>query len=78
MADGMEYQVNHPDFVLASSDTPNIILEEPDGRVHFLSALLVTSVNVLVPQAIHHFSLLFNLLSRERDRPICRVRGSSL
>lgn len=45
MADGREYQVEHPDFVLASSrDIPQIIIEEADGRTHFLSALLVTSV----------------------------------
>ena len=45
MADGKEYRIEHPDFVLAaSSDVPQITIEEPDGRTHFLSALLVTSV----------------------------------
>ena len=45
MADGREYQIDHPDFVLAAaSEVPQIILEEPDGTVHFLSVLLVTSV----------------------------------
>jgi hypothetical protein len=45
MADGREYRIDHPDFVLAaSSDIPQITIEEPDGRQHFLSALLVTSV----------------------------------
>jgi hypothetical protein len=45
MADGREYPVEHPDFVLASSrDIPQIIIEEADGRTQFLSALLVTSV----------------------------------
>jgi hypothetical protein len=43
-ADGKEYRVNHPDFVAAGSDTPNIYIEEPDGAFHFLSALLITSV----------------------------------
>jgi hypothetical protein len=46
-ADGKEYKVEHPDFVLAASDTPNVILEEPTGEVHFISALLITSVAVL-------------------------------
>jgi hypothetical protein len=45
MVDGKEYRIDHPDFVLAaSSDTPQITIEEPDGSMHFLSALLVTSV----------------------------------
>ena len=45
MGDGREYRIDHPDFVLAAaSDVPQIILEEPNGAVHFLSVLLVTSV----------------------------------
>jgi hypothetical protein len=45
IADGREYRIEHPDFVIASStDVPQIIIEERDGRVHFLSPLLVTSV----------------------------------
>ena len=45
MADGREYRIDHPDFVLAAAtDVPQIILEEPDGTVHFLSVLLVTSL----------------------------------
>jgi hypothetical protein len=47
-ADGKEFKVEHPDFVLAAgSDTPNVILEDPTGEVHFISALLITSVGVL-------------------------------
>ena len=44
MADGQEYRIDHPDFVLARSDTPQVIVEEPSGSVHFLSVLLMTSV----------------------------------
>ena len=45
MADGREYRIEHPDFVLApSTEVPQITIEEPDGRHHFLSALLITSV----------------------------------
>jgi hypothetical protein len=45
MADGREYPIEHPDFVLASAtDVPQITIEEPDGRQHYLSALLVTSI----------------------------------
>ena len=45
MANGREYRVDHPDFVLASStEVPQVMLEEPDGHVHFLSVLLISSI----------------------------------
>ena len=45
MADGRDYRIDHPDFVLAAaSDVPQITIEEADGRQHYLSALLVTSI----------------------------------
>lgn len=45
MADGREYRIEHPDFVLASAtDVPQVIIEEPDGRTHFLSVLLMASI----------------------------------
>lgn len=47
MADGREYRIEHPDFVLAGSETPQIIVEERSGAVHFLSVLLMTSVETL-------------------------------
>jgi len=43
-ADGKEYRVDHPDFVAAGSDTPNIYIEDIRGNFTFLSALLITSV----------------------------------
>ena len=44
-ADGQQYRVEHSDFVLAAaSEIPQITIEEPDGRQHYLSSLLVTSV----------------------------------
>jgi hypothetical protein len=43
-ADGKEYRVDHPDFVAAGSDTPNIYIEDVRGNFTFLSALLITSV----------------------------------
>jgi hypothetical protein len=52
MEDGREYRINHPDFVLAAStDVPQITIEEPDGTIHFLSALLITSVELAAPVA---------------------------
>ena len=45
MADGREHRVEHPDFVLASSsEVAQVIVEEPDGQIHFLSVLLMTSI----------------------------------
>lgn len=45
MADGREYRINHPDFVLASSsEVSEILVEELSGKMHFLSPHLVTSV----------------------------------
>ena len=45
MADGREYRIEHPDFVLAAaSDVPQVTIKEPDGRQHYLSALLITSI----------------------------------
>ena len=53
MADGREYRIDHPDFVLAAStDVPQITIEDPDGSTHFLSSLLVTSVE-RVSAAVH-------------------------
>jgi len=52
MADGREYRIDHPDFVLAAStDIPQVTIEEPDGTIHFLSALLITSVESVSPVA---------------------------
>ena len=52
MADGREYRIDHPDFVLAaSSDVPQITIEETDGTQHYLSALLVTSIERAGPIA---------------------------
>ena len=52
MADGREYRIDHPGFVLAaSSDVPQITIEEPNGTQHYLSALLVTSVERAGPVA---------------------------
>jgi hypothetical protein len=46
------YVVDHPDFVLASTDVPHVIIEEADGTTHFLSVLLITSVEVAGPSAV--------------------------
>ena len=52
MADGREYRIEHPDFVLApSTDIPQITIENPDGSHCFLSALLITSVERLAQAA---------------------------
>lgn len=50
MADGNKYLVEHPEFVLAATDTPQVVIEESNGRVRFLSVLQITSVET-VPDA---------------------------
>lgn len=50
MADGHEYRIDHPDFVLAAaSDVPQVTIEEADGRQHYLSALLIVSIERAAP-----------------------------
>ena len=45
MADGREYRIDHPDFVLAAaSEIPQITIEDQDGCQHYLSVLLITSI----------------------------------
>ena len=52
MADGKEYRIEHPDFVLAAaSDVPQVVLEKADGSVHFVSVLLMTSIELLAGAA---------------------------
>ena len=51
MADGREYRIDHPDFVLAATDTPQVVVEEPSGSIHFLSVLLMTSVEATSAQS---------------------------
>ena len=46
MADGREYRIDQRDYVLAAaSDVPQITIEESDGRQHYLSTLLITSID---------------------------------
>jgi hypothetical protein len=55
MAEGREYRIEHPDFVLAAStEVPQITIEEADGRQHYLSALLVTSVERIGPVEVEN------------------------
>ena len=55
MADGRQYHIEHPDFVLAAaSDIPQITIEDPDGRQHYLSALLVTSIEQTPMEVAQH------------------------
>jgi len=50
MADGQEYRIDHPDFVLAAStEVPQITIEEENGSQHYLSALLITSIQRVGP-----------------------------
>src|ERR1017187_4260807 len=44
MASGKNYHVMHPDFVLASGDSPEIVVEEPNGLVQILNPMLITVI----------------------------------
>jgi len=44
MADGTVHRVDHPDFVLASSEAPQVVIEAVNGEMTYLSVLLITSV----------------------------------
>jgi hypothetical protein len=45
MADGRECRVEHPDFVLAASnEQTQVVIEDAAGGMHFLSPLLITSL----------------------------------
>ncbi len=52
MADGREYRIDHPDFVLAAgTDVPRVTIEDPDGSQHSLSALLITNIEKVPSKA---------------------------
>jgi len=48
-ASGKSLLVHHPEFILAASDAPHVIVEESNGRTHTINVMLITSVEE-VPQ----------------------------
>ncbi len=48
-ANGKSFLVHHPDFILAASDAPHVIVEELNGRTHTINVMLITSLEE-VPQ----------------------------
>ena len=49
-ASGKSVPVPHPDFILAASDAPDVIIEEPSGRMHIINVMLITSLEKATPQ----------------------------
>ena len=50
-ASGLSVLVNHPEFVLATpSESPRVIVEEPNVRTHTINVMLITSVKEAPPQ----------------------------
>lgn len=49
-ASGKSVSVPHPDFILAASDAPHVIVEEPNGRNHTINVMLITSLGKASPQ----------------------------
>jgi hypothetical protein len=43
-AGGKSVRVVHPDFILAASEAPHVIVEEPNGRNHTINVMLITSL----------------------------------
>ena len=54
VADGRKFRIEHPDFILASSKNQSEITIEAErnGRMHFVSALLITSVETVSDASI--------------------------
>jgi len=49
MADGTAHRVDHPEFVLASSDAPQVVIEAVNGDTKFPSGAPITSVELVQP-----------------------------
>jgi hypothetical protein len=43
-ANGKSFLVHHPDFILAASGAPHVIVEESNGRTHTINVMLITSL----------------------------------
>ena len=44
MADGRAYRIDSPEFVTSLEDNPQVTIEDGNGQQHFLSVLLMTSI----------------------------------
>jgi hypothetical protein len=44
MASGKSYDVVHPDFVLSTSDSADIVVQDPNGLVQILNPMLITAL----------------------------------
>jgi hypothetical protein len=49
-ASGKSVFVPHPDFILAASESPDVIVEEQNGRMHVINVMLITSLEKMNPQ----------------------------
>ena len=43
-ARGKSISVPHPSFILAASKSPDVIVEEPSGKIHVINVMLITSL----------------------------------
>jgi hypothetical protein len=44
MASGKNYHVEHHDFVLAGSDSADIVVQDPNGLMQILNPMLITTI----------------------------------
>jgi hypothetical protein len=49
-AGGKAIFVPHPDYILAASDAPHVIVEEQNGKTHTINVMLITSLEKAPPQ----------------------------
>jgi hypothetical protein len=48
-ASGKSVPVVHPDFILAASDAPHVLVEETNGLWHSINIMLITSLEKTTP-----------------------------
>jgi hypothetical protein len=47
LVDGRDFKIEHPDFVHAPpTKTPEVIVSEENGRIHFVSVLLISTIDM--------------------------------
>lgn len=46
LADGREFQIDHPEFILVSRSERTIVLDDVAGNIEIIDPLLVTSLSI--------------------------------
>jgi len=51
LADGRQFFVDHPEFIIVSRNERRVIIDDIDGNMEIIDPMLVTSISVLSPQS---------------------------